>query len=68
MLIFFYITFSNLAHPIEVLNSRVMSLLINQENTVFEKDFGNKTADLAKAMTEFNPDGAWAPMGSLAQN
>jgi hypothetical protein len=36
--------------------------------TVFEKDYGDKTADVAKAMTEFNPDGTWAPVGSLAQN
>jgi hypothetical protein len=54
MLNFFYITASNLAYPIEDLNSRVMSLLINQEGTVFEKDFDNKTTDLAMAMTEFN--------------
>jgi hypothetical protein len=45
-----------------------MSFLINQEGTIFEKDFGDKTADVAKAMNEFNPDGTWAPVETLAQN
>jgi len=57
-----------LAYPAEYCVSGVMSFLINQEGTVLEKDFGDKTADVAKAMTEFNPDGSWAPVGSLAQN
>jgi hypothetical protein len=60
--------FAILAYPAEYCVSGVMSFLINQEGTVFEKDFGNNTADVAKAMTEFNPDGSWAPVGSLAQN
>lgn len=60
--------FAILAYPAEYCVSGVMSFLINQEGTVFEKDLGNKTADVARAMTEFNPDGSWAPVGSLAQN
>ena len=60
--------FAILAYPAEYSVSGVMSFLINQDGTVLEKDFGNKTADLAKAITEFNPDGTWAPVGSLAQN
>jgi hypothetical protein len=60
--------FAILAYPAEYCVSGVMSFLINQEGTVFEKDFGDKTANVAKTMTEFNPDGTWAPVGSLAQN
>jgi hypothetical protein len=60
--------FAVLAYPAEYGVSGVMSFLINQEGTVFEKDLGDKTADLAKAITAFNPDGTWAPAGSLAQN
>jgi hypothetical protein len=60
--------FAILAYPAEYGVSGVMSFLINQEGTVFEKDYGDKTAEVAKAMTEFNPDGTWAPVGSLAQN
>jgi hypothetical protein len=60
--------FAILAYPAEYCNSGVMSFLINQEGNVFEKDLGDKTADVAKAITAFNPDGTWAPVGSLAQN
>ena len=60
--------FAILAYPAEYGVSGVMSFLINQEGTVFEKDFGDKTVEMAKGMTEFNPDGTWAPVGSLAQN
>jgi biotin carboxyl carrier protein len=60
--------FAILAYPAEYSVSGVMSFLINQEGTVFEKDFGDKTAILAKDITEFNPDGTWAPVGSLTQN
>jgi len=60
--------FAIFAYPAEYSVSGVMSFLINQEGTVFEKDLGEKTVDVAKATTEFNPDGTWAPVGSLAQN
>jgi Protein of unknown function (DUF2950) len=60
--------FAILAYPAEYSVSGVMSFLINEEGTVLEKDFGDKTTDVAKAMTEFNPDGTWAPVGSLAEN
>jgi hypothetical protein len=60
--------FAILAYPAEYCVSGVMSFLINQEGTVFDKDFRDRTADVAKAMTEFNSDGTWAPVGSFAQN
>jgi Protein of unknown function (DUF2950) len=36
--------------------------MINQDGTVYEKDLGAKTADLAKSITEFNPDDPWRPV------
>ena len=60
--------FAILAYPAEYRNSGLMSFFINQEGTVLEKDLGDKTADVAKAIVAFNPDGTWAPVGSLAQN
>jgi uncharacterized protein DUF3300/DUF2950 family protein len=44
-----------------MINAGVMSLLINQDRVVFQKDLGEKTADLAKAISEFNPDDTWSP-------
>ena len=51
--------FAILAYPAEYRNSGVMSLLINQDGVVVQKDLGEKTADIAKAFTEFNPDDTW---------
>ncbi len=43
-------------------NSGVMSFLINQDGVVFEKNLGENTADVAKAVAGFNPDDTWAPV------
>jgi len=51
--------FAILAYPAEYRNSGAMTLIINQEGLVFQKDLGEKTADIAKAMNEFNPDDTW---------
>jgi hypothetical protein len=39
-----------------------MTFLINQDGIAFQKDLGEKTADIATAMTEFNPDATWNPV------
>ncbi len=39
-----------------------MTLIINQDGLVFQKDLGEKTAELAKAMNEFDPDDTWNPV------
>ena len=54
--------FAILAYPAEYGNSGVMSFLINQDGVVLQKDLGEKTTEVAKAMTEFNPDDAWKPV------
>jgi hypothetical protein len=54
--------FAVLAYPAEYRNSGVMTLIINQDGLVFQKDLGEKTAELAKAMNEFNPDDTWSPV------
>jgi hypothetical protein len=53
--------FAVLGYPAEYRSSGVMSLLINQDRVVFQKDLGEKTADIAKAISEFNPDDTWSP-------
>lgn len=54
--------FAILAYPAEYGNSGVMTLVINQDGVVFEKNLGETTADLAKAITAFNPDDSWKPV------
>jgi hypothetical protein len=54
--------FAILAYPAEYRNSGVMTFLIYQDGLVFQKDLGEKTADIAKAINEFNPDDTWNPV------
>jgi len=36
-----------------------MTFIVNQDGTVYQKDLGEKTATIAKAMTAYNPDQSW---------
>src|SRR5882757_595569 len=51
--------FAFLAYPAEYRSSGVMTLMINQEGVIVQKDLGPNTAKLASVMTEFNPDKTW---------
>ena len=51
--------FAYIAWPAEYRNSGVMTFLVGPDGTVYEKNLGPKTADLAKAITAYNPDKAW---------
>ncbi len=37
----------------------VMTFLINQKGVVYQEELGTRTAEVAAAMTEFNPDKSW---------
>jgi hypothetical protein len=54
--------FAILAYPAEYRNSGVMTLIINRDGLVFQRDLGEKTSELAKSMTVFNPDDTWRPV------
>src|SRR5215472_18032775 len=47
------------AFPAEYKISGVMTFMINQNGVVYQKDLGGNTTEVAKAMTEYNPDGTW---------
>jgi hypothetical protein len=51
--------FAFLAYPAQYRNSGVMTFIVNQSGIVYQKDLGPNTADLASAMTEYNPDNTW---------
>ena len=36
-----------------------MTFIVNYAGTVFQKDLGHYTANIAEDMTSFNPDQAW---------
>lgn len=48
-----------LAWPAEYRNSGVMTFLIDRDGVVYQKDLGEKTAELAKAITVYDPDESW---------
>jgi hypothetical protein len=51
--------FAVLAYPAEYLNSGVVSFMVNQDGTVFEKDLGEDTAKVAQELIAFDPDDTW---------
>ena len=51
--------FALVAYPAEYRNSGVMTFIINQDGIVYEKDLGEKTAQVASQITEYNPDKSW---------
>jgi hypothetical protein len=53
--------FAFVAYPAEYRNSGVVTFIVNQDGIVYEKDLGQDTAQLASAMTEYNPDKTWRP-------
>jgi len=51
--------FAFLAYPAEYRSSGVMTLMINHDGVIVQKDLGPNTVKLASAITEFNPDKTW---------
>ena len=51
--------FAFVAYPAEYRSSGVMTFIVGQDGTVYEKDLGKKTEALAKAMKEYNPNSSW---------
>lgn len=53
--------FAAVAWPARYASSGVMTFIVNHDGVVYEKDLGPKTAELARAMTEFDPGPGWKP-------
>ncbi len=51
--------FAILAFPAQYRSSGVMTFIVNQSGTVFQKDLGPQTDKLAPAITEYDPDQSW---------
>ena len=54
--------FAFVAYPAEYGNSGVMTFIVNQNGVVLQKDLGKTTAEIAAAMTQFDPDDSWTPV------
>jgi hypothetical protein len=51
--------FAFVAYPADYRSGGVMTFIVSENGTIYEKDLGEKTADLALQMTEYNPDASW---------
>jgi len=51
--------FALVAWPDKYASSGVMTFLISHQGRLYQKDLGPRTAEIAKAMTEYDPDSTW---------
>ena len=51
--------FAFVAYPAEYRFSGVMTFIVGSDGVVYERDLGQETAVLAKAMKQFDPDANW---------
>ncbi len=59
--------FAVLAYPADYRNSGIMTFIVGKDSTVYQKDLGEKTKDLAEAMEDYNPADGWnAALGAGA--
>jgi len=55
--------FAVVAYPAQYGDSGIMTFILNQTGVAYQKDLGKTTDEIAAAMTEFNPDNSWKPVG-----
>jgi DUF2950 family protein len=51
--------FAFVAYSVEYGSSGVMTFIVNESGTIYEKDLGPNTTKLAQAMTAYDPDSTW---------
>ncbi len=53
--------FAVLAYTAEYRNSGIMTFVVSQDGVVYQKDLGERTAETAVSMAEYNPGDGWTP-------
>jgi hypothetical protein len=51
--------FAVVAYPASYLVSGVVTFIVNQDGTVYQKDFGADTQKIASSITTYDPDSSW---------
>jgi hypothetical protein len=54
--------FALVAYPATYGASGVMTFVVNQDGSVYQKDLGKDTSSLAAKITEYDPDDSWEPV------
>jgi len=57
--------FALVAYPAHWGESGIMTFIVNQWGKVYERNLGAQSAEIAAAMTEFDPDPDWTDLSSL---
>jgi hypothetical protein len=60
--------FALVARPAEYGSSGIMTFIVNQDGTIYEKDLGKHTGRIVKGMKLFEPDGTWKPVKEASGN
>ena len=59
--------FAILAYPAEYRNSGIMSFLVGEDGTLYQKDLGENTTEVATAFAEYNPANGWTVLSAPAR-
>ena len=59
--------FALVAYPADYGNSGVMTFIVNHVGTVYQKNLGENTEAVARAMTSFDPDKSWQKVETPAE-
>jgi hypothetical protein len=51
--------FALIAYPAQYGNSGIMTFIVNQDGTVFQKDLGERTEKIARKIETYEPDNGW---------
>jgi hypothetical protein len=51
--------FALVAWPADYGSSGIMTFVVSHQGRIYEKDLGDQTMELGRAMTTFNPDASW---------
>ncbi|MEW6571771.1 MAG: DUF2950 domain-containing protein [Nitrospirota bacterium] len=59
--------FALVAYPAEYGNSGIMTFIVNQEGTIYQKNLGTNTKRIAEAMKIFDPDETWKEVEEIEE-
>jgi hypothetical protein len=54
--------FAILAYPAGYRDTGIMSFIVGEDGVVYEKDLGERTAEAAASITDYNPGDGWKPV------
>jgi len=54
--------FAVVAYPAQYSSSGIMTFIVDNDGTVYQKDLGANTTAVARAMKTYNPDSSWQPV------